>query len=443
MPATYSYRQIWHIAYPVLIGTLMEQLIGLTDTAFLGRVGEVELGAAAIGGIFFVAIFMIGLGFSTGAQILMARRNGEGNHMAVGHLFYHSLGFLLALAVVLFFLTRACSPWLLSHILQSEHVCAAALDYLNARVFGFFFAFTAIMFRSFYVATTNTRMLTANSLVLVASNIVFNYILIFGYCGLPALGIQGAAIGSVLAEAVSMVYFIVYTCVKLDSRRYGLNRLPRLRLNSLMPVLRLSVWTMIQDFISLSTWFIFFLSIEHLGETSLAVSNIIRNISSFPFMAIIALSSTCTSLVSNQIGRGDMDGVPVTISKTIRLTALLIAPLLLIASLVPEAVLRVFTDDSALIAAGIAPLYVLFASYIFTIPSQIYFHAVSGTGNTGRALVFEIISLTFYTAFVFIVVFSLRAPLYVCWCSEFVYGILSLALSYAYMRSDRWKHKRI
>ena len=51
MPATYSYRQIWHIAYPVLIGTLMEQLIGLTDTAFLGRVGEVELGAAAIGGI--------------------------------------------------------------------------------------------------------------------------------------------------------------------------------------------------------------------------------------------------------------------------------------------------------------------------------------------------------------------------------------------------------
>ena len=41
MPATYSYRQIWHIAYPVLIGTLMEQLIGLTDTAFLGRVGEV------------------------------------------------------------------------------------------------------------------------------------------------------------------------------------------------------------------------------------------------------------------------------------------------------------------------------------------------------------------------------------------------------------------
>lgn len=68
---TYSYSQIWKIAFPVLISTLMEQLIGMTDTAFLGRIGEVELGASALGGIFFVTIFMLGLGFSIGAQILM------------------------------------------------------------------------------------------------------------------------------------------------------------------------------------------------------------------------------------------------------------------------------------------------------------------------------------------------------------------------------------
>lgn len=74
---TYSYSQIWKIAFPVLISTLMEQLIGMTDTAFLGRIGEVELGASALGGIFFVTIFMLGLGFSIGAQILMGRRNGE------------------------------------------------------------------------------------------------------------------------------------------------------------------------------------------------------------------------------------------------------------------------------------------------------------------------------------------------------------------------------
>ena len=93
---TYSYSQIWKIAFPVLISTLMEQLIGMTDTAFLGRIGEVELGASALGGIFFVTIFMLGLGFSIGAQILMGRRNGEGNYLQIGNIFYHSLAFYFA-----------------------------------------------------------------------------------------------------------------------------------------------------------------------------------------------------------------------------------------------------------------------------------------------------------------------------------------------------------
>ena len=72
----YTNKQIWHIAYPILISLLMEQMIGMTDTAFLGRVGEVELGASAIAGVFYMVIFMVAFGFSIGTQILIARRNG-------------------------------------------------------------------------------------------------------------------------------------------------------------------------------------------------------------------------------------------------------------------------------------------------------------------------------------------------------------------------------
>ena len=52
----YSYKQIWRVAYPILVSLLMEQMIVLTDTAFMGRVGEVELGAAAIAGVFYMVI---------------------------------------------------------------------------------------------------------------------------------------------------------------------------------------------------------------------------------------------------------------------------------------------------------------------------------------------------------------------------------------------------
>ena len=84
MKTKYSYKQIWTITFPILISLIMEQMIGMTDTAFLGRVGEIELGASAIAGVYYLAIFMMAFGFSIGAQILIARRNGEGNYKEIG-----------------------------------------------------------------------------------------------------------------------------------------------------------------------------------------------------------------------------------------------------------------------------------------------------------------------------------------------------------------------
>ena len=95
MKTKYTYKQIWTIAYPILISLIMEQLIGMTDTAFLGRVGEIELGASAIAGVYYLAIFMMAFGFSIGAQILIARRNGEGNYKEIGPIFYQGVYFLL------------------------------------------------------------------------------------------------------------------------------------------------------------------------------------------------------------------------------------------------------------------------------------------------------------------------------------------------------------
>ena len=65
-----SYKKIWQITYPIVLTLIAQNVINVTDTAFLGRVGEVELGASALAGIFYIAIFMLGYGFSTGTQIM-------------------------------------------------------------------------------------------------------------------------------------------------------------------------------------------------------------------------------------------------------------------------------------------------------------------------------------------------------------------------------------
>ena len=298
----YSTKEILTVAYPILISLIMEHAIGMTDTAFLGRVGEIELGASAIAGVYYISIFMIGFGFSIGSQILMARRNGEKKFREIGDIFYQGVYFMIFLATVAFTLTKIITPWLMPKIISSQNIYLAAESYIDWRAYGFFFSFIGVMFRAFFVGTTQTKTLTLNSLVMVVSNVIFNYILIFGKFGFPALGIAGAAIGSSLAELVSLIFFIIYTIKRIDTKKYGLNRFSGISTVKLKKILGISLWTMIQNFISLSTWFIFFLYVEHLGERPLAITNIIRNISGITFMVIAAFASTCGSLVSNQIG---------------------------------------------------------------------------------------------------------------------------------------------
>ena len=70
-----------------MISMLAENIIGLTDTMFLARVSETDLGASAIGGTFYVIVFIIGLSFSIGTQIIISRRLGENRIKEVGEVF--------------------------------------------------------------------------------------------------------------------------------------------------------------------------------------------------------------------------------------------------------------------------------------------------------------------------------------------------------------------
>ena len=439
----YTNKDIWTVTYPILISLIMEQLIGMTDTAFMGRVGEVELGASALAGVYYMIIFMIGFGFSIGAQIIIGRRNGEGNYRQIGAIFYQGILFLFALAAVMFAFSQLFSPLILKGIIQSDEVFNATISYINWRVYGFFFSFIAIMFRAFFVGTTQTKTLTLNSIVMVLSNVVFNYILVFGKFGMPALGIAGAAIGSSLSELVSLVFFIVYTCRKIDVRKYGLNRFSGFRMATLKQIFNISIWTMIQNCLSMSTWFLFFIAVEHLGERPLAITNIIRNVSSIPFMITMAFASTGSTLISNLIGAGNIACVKGTILQIIRMAALIVLPVILLFSIFPEVILHVYTDSATLVEASIPALWVLCSSYLFTLPGFIYFQAVSGTGNTRAALLLESTALTIYAAYIVYTIFHLHWDVAWCWTAEHVYSLLILTLSCLYIYKGKWQDKRI
>ena len=200
----YTYKQIWLINLPVMMSVLMEQLINITDAVFLGHVGEVELGASALAGIYYLATYMLGFGFSIGLQVMIARRNGEQNYAETGRTFFQGLFFLSGLALSLCLLIQGLSPFLLKQLITSPEIYQAVTDYLDWRSFGLLFSFPFLVIRSFLVGITCTRALSWAAAVAVVINIPLNYILII----VGGLGISGAAIASSLAEMGSLVMLL-------------------------------------------------------------------------------------------------------------------------------------------------------------------------------------------------------------------------------------------
>ena len=161
-----SYKNICKIAFPVLVSLLVEQLIGITDTAFLGHVGEVELGASAIAGVFYLIFFVIGSGFGVGLQVLIARLNGEKEYPKLTDIFTTGLSFMVLLAVIMILLSKVVSPAVLHAIIKSDDIYRAAMQYLDWRIFGLVFSFIITAFRAYYVGITQTKILSMCSLLM-------------------------------------------------------------------------------------------------------------------------------------------------------------------------------------------------------------------------------------------------------------------------------------
>lgn len=437
----YSNREILKITFPVLVSLLMEQLVGLTDTVYLGHYGDgrTELAASALAGVFYLMVFMLGFGFSVGAQVLIARRNGEGRLREIGPLFMQGSLFLLVLAGALFVLSRLCAGGFFALLIESEPVRRAAVDYLDWRVYGFFFSFVGAMFRALCVGTTRTRILTANSVVMVLTNVVLNYLLIFGRCGLPELGIAGAAIASVASEAVSVLFFVLYTRLRFDWRRYRLFRFGGVDFRLLGHILGVSVWIMLQEGMAFLSWFLFFVCIERLGTEQLAVTNMVRSIGSVVFLFVNAFASTASSLVSNLIGAGRAEEVRPLCRRMTRLCFSFVVPLALLIALFPERVLGFYSDDDALIACGVPSLRVMLSTYVLCVPAFIAQFAVSGTGHTRVTLGIVLTAILFYMAYTFWLTLVLRADVALCWTTDHLYYLVTLLLSVLYLRSGRWR----
>lgn len=439
----YSNKQIWAVSYPILLSLLAQNIINVTDTAFLGHVSESALGASAMGGLLYICLFTIAFGFSVGSQIVIARRNGEKEFNAVGPVMYQGIIFLLVLAAAAYGVYYLAGDSLMRIFISSDAIYKEAIDFLNWRIFGLFFAFANVMFRAFYIGITQTKVLTINAVVMAMTNVVLDWILIFGKFGFPEMGIEGAAIASVIAELSSTLFFIIYTYLTVNLKKYGMDRIRSFSFSLLGRILGISCFTMLQYFLSMSTFFVFFIIVEKLGQRELAIANIVRSIYIIMFIPVNSLATTANSLVSNAIGAGGIDKV-IPLIKKISAFSLIIMLLLSVSILLfSQEILSVYTNEAGLIAGCIPSIRVICVAMVIASVANIVFNGISGTGNTRSALLLECITLFFYMAYLLFVGVWMKAPVEICFTTEITYYSLLLLCCIIYFRNAKWKNKKI
>ena len=424
----YTYKQIWLINYPVMMSILMEQLINITDALFLGHVGEVELGASALACVYYMAIYILGFGFSLGLQVMIARKNGEQQYEKTGRTFFQGLFFLCGLAVALILVSYWITPPVMQYFISSPQIYQAVIEYLNWRCFGLLFSFPFLAFRSFYVGITKTKVLTLVALTAVIINIPCNYLFIFGL----DLGIAGAAMASSFAEAGSLLIILIYTLRVTDKVKYGLQMVYDGKL--LKAVLRLSGWSMMHSFVSTAPWFLFFIAIERLGEVQLAVSNITRSVSTLFFVIVNSFGATTASLVSNLIGEGKGAQLFPLCRKILKLGYAIGLPLIVLALLFSRQIMGCYTDNTRLIEIASTPFIVMLLNYLFAVPGFVYISALTGTGDTRTAFIFQVTTIIVYLIYLYVLSYCFTTPLAIYLTAEYVFVAMLGIQSYIYLK---------
>lgn len=443
MKTRITYREIWLIAYPIIIGSVAQNLLNITDTAFLGRVGPIALGAGAIGGVFYLVSAMLAWGFGIGTQIIIARRRGEQAWFEIGRTFQHGFYFQLPLTLFLFSMMQFFSGDLMRMIIKSDEVYHFTEEFIKYRSYGIFFAGINMLFNGFYIGIARTKIITWATLLMASVNIVLDYGLIFGKLGLPEMGIGGAGLATAIAEFSGTLFFVIFTVLKTDGKKYNLFRLAKFDDVLYKKIIKLGSPVMLQNFFSMASWLAFFLMIEKLGENALAVSNIIRSFYVILMIPMWGFGSATNTMVSNLIGSGRKAEVMPLVMKVVRLCSLGVLFIVILGSVFPDLALKIYTNDPTLIAISLPALYVVNVAAIFLAVAFIFFSAVSGTGKTQVSFMIEMTVLFFYLLTAYVLTEILKQEVYVAWMSEYLYSILLGGISYFYLKSGKWRAARI
>ena len=303
-----QYKQNLRLALPVVLTQLGQILTQFADNLMVGRYGgddPMPLAAVSFGGAVFFILFITSIGIALGMTPLIGELYAQGNRERSSHLLQNGILFYGALGIAMTAFQYAIIP-LMYHLGQPVEVVDAAIPYYKMLVWSMPFVMLFFAFKQFLEGVGNTKVEMAVTIIANLANVGFNWIFIYGRCGLPEMGAVGAGLGTLLSRIIAPVLMIGYFYARREYRDY----LERFALRNYSwrevgQLTRMGLPIALQMFLESSAFVGTGIMMGWFGDgakTAIGANQIATTIANCAFMIVMSIGAATTIRVSHCYG---------------------------------------------------------------------------------------------------------------------------------------------
>jgi putative MATE family efflux protein len=408
--------QLIRLALPIALQALMMTVLNLVDTVMVGQLGEVQIGAIALGNQIFFLLMLFLFGVGSGGAVFASQFWGRRDVHGVRK----SLAMALIVGVVgagVFTLAAELIPRTLISVFTTDAaVISEGIGYLRIVALSYLFTAVSVSYAHGLRSIGDTRLPMYATAISIALNILGNYTLIFGKFGFPALGVQGAAISTAIARLIEVI--LILTVVYRRNGPTAVKRADFARIDRAFVTKYFDRATpVIINEILWSTGFVLYTVVfGRMGTAFLAAYNIADTVGRLMLVFFIGTGNATAVLIGNMIGAGRLEEARRTGNTILRLAPIASAAVGIVVFFVVAPLVPLLFSVSEEVRILVRQFMRMFAVLIVAKATNIHVIVgiLRGGGDTKYALAIDILPLWFIgvpAAFIAGLVLKVPAPL--------------------------------
>lgn len=437
------YKIVLSLAIPMTLQNVMQLLLNMMDTVMLGRLGdrsEAVISAANLANqpYFVYSLFLFGM--VSGMSVLIAQYWGKGDTDTINAV--AGIATLAALAVGGIF-TLVCylfTPQVMGLFTTSQEVIELGVGYLRIVLSSYLVASLTTLLCGVMRSTEQVTIALVSNTTAILLNIALNYVLIFGKLGLPALGINGAAIATLISRIIELMMVLIY--VILMEKRVKLNplRMLRIRRGLVKDFIRYSLPVICNETFWGLGITLHSVVIGNLGDAPYAAYSVANIVERIGLLAAIGFANATLIIIGKEIGAGRSENAYPYAKTMLTLSVILGAVMSCVVLLVRGPVVSLFnvadeTKASAMNIISVMSAVILAKSFNTTAIVGV----IRGGGDTLTAMLFDFVPMwAFSIPLGFIAAYLIKLPVwwvYACLMSD---ELLKLTFCVLRIRSRKW-----